>query len=138
MWKTVSITIEWKNEHAVIDPATRSIFGKFCSFIKRITSLRVMFYSFNSGPKPWWFGILNCIGPLTNSMCNWASDRRPLFILGYFSTMFVNVVWGWVVFKYKIWVIFMCPLRLYLCPNHNENGTASNTYILKAQCLTQW
>lgn len=135
----MSITIEWKHKHAVIDPATRFTFGKFSSFIKRLTSLRVMFYSFNGALKPWWFGILNCIGPLTNSICNWASDRKLLCILGYCSTMLVNVVnedelyltlrFGW---------YFMSPLRLYLCPNHNENGTLSNTYILKPWCLTQW
>ena len=32
--------------------------------------------------------------------------------------------------------IFMCLLRLYLCPNCNEKGTVSNIYILSPQFLS--
>lgn len=132
IWKTVNMTIEWSNEYTIIDPGTWFIFRKFSSFIKRIASPRIMVYSFNGVPKPWCTEILNCLGPLTSSMCNWATDRRLLFIVRYFSTMCVDVVW------YKLYLrfgwIFTCPLRIYHCPGCNEKGTVSNIYILSPQC----
>lgn len=106
IWKTVKMTIEWNNEYAIIDPGTWFIFRNFSSFIKRIASSRIMIYSFNCVPKPLCTEILNCLGPLTNSMCNWATDRRSLFIVRYFSTMCVDV---WVQVVFKIWVNFYMP-----------------------------
>lgn len=135
-WKTVRMTTEWYNDYAIIDPGTQFIFRNFSSFIKKIASTRIMAYSFNCVPKPWCTEKLNCLGPLTNSMCNWATDRRPLFIVCYFSTMCVDVVWVQVVFK--IWVNFyMPPWESIFSLTCNKKGTVSNSYVLSSQCSTQ-
>lgn len=47
--------------------------------------------------------------------------------------MFVNIEWGHVVLKCKIWGEFLCASW---GPNCNEKGTVSNIYILSPQFLS--
>ena len=91
----VSFSPEWP-----CDPPPRSHGGRLI-FKSREIGMRLSGGELGRCRHPWVWWICTCL-------CRCANDKTPLFILASVSTMFVNIVWGQVVFKCKIWGEFLC------------------------------
>lgn len=73
-----------------IDLVNEIILREIFSFMERSMSVRILLYSFSTVTEFWWFGILNCILPLTNNMHKWAAD---IFIhIRLFKQMIADIV----------------------------------------------